>query len=134
MRHLITQFVLVLSLVCNPITGLAATTLDVFEKQNPVSGEMHCAEDMQQSQVAAHDTDGSQDDPMHECDCCNSGDCDIELSCQSCLNLPLNVMLLGTLELSYSIPLNRELDNASCLIPRRSILPEIPPPAPSSLS
>ena len=130
----ITQFFLTFSLICNPVAGLAATTLDAFETQSSVSGDMPCEKDMQRSQITDHDAAGDQDVPLHDCSSCNSEDCSINSSCQSCLNLPINAILLESLGLNFSIPLKSNLENGSCHIQGRPILPEIPPPTPIYLS
>ena len=126
MKKYISQFVLVLSLLCNPMAGLLASVSDNFETSNSTMGQMPCHEESLSSQLAHHDTDGKESCLM---DCCEDDVCNMDQSCQDCLVLHFdNMMSLDTLKFSFPDVIRNHIRMADNRFTDHLTLPEIHPP------
>jgi hypothetical protein len=132
LKHHLAQFVLVLTLLCNPTAGLAASVSNIFDTENSAMGQMPCQKELLRSQTVDQGNDGDQTSPM---DCCDDDDCSMDLSCQNCLNPHFgSAILLETLDICFSFAVQDKLGLAVGYLSDRSTLPEIHPPNPLFLS
>jgi len=126
LKHRLAQFVLVLTLVCNPVAGLFASVPDMVDAADSAMGQMPCQTDLMHSQLVDQGTDSDTTCPF---DCCNDEDCSMDQTCQNCLNQHFaNAILLETQDLGFFLAVQDNLGLAAGYLSDRSILPEIRPP------
>jgi hypothetical protein len=126
LKHLLAQFVLLLSLLCNPVAGLFASVPDMVGTEGSALGQMPCQTDLLHSQLVDQGTDIDRACPF---DCCNDDDCSMDQACQNCLNPHFaNAILLETLDIYFFFAAQKKLELTVDSWSGCSILPEIRPP------
>lgn len=127
LKRSLTQFVLAVSLFCNPMVALAAAAAETLDAAKLAMMQMPCHSESMRSQLDIHDSDGIDGCSMG---CCQDDDC--SMFCRTCLDLHfVNAMLLGAFEFYFPYPLQQKSEIAAGYFTDRSILPEIQPPVSS---
>jgi len=133
LKYILTQFVLVLSLLCNPLAAVAMSVSDVPDTNIPVVEQTPCHSTSPPSQPSNIDT-GDDDGCQFGC-CVAGGVCSMDESCQNCSSQHrAGSMLMEIDKVCYPHPLFSYPETVKSFLLDRFIPPEIHPPAASSIS